>query len=96
MEGISSDGLGLACGSKMTQRQSPPMQDNGRPPGATHLFFGCRHRGNDFLFKPEIDGFVQDGTLSMLHLALSKEGEDGRWYGGCYVQGRPGAVRSVS
>jgi sulfite reductase alpha subunit-like flavoprotein len=29
---------------------------------------------------------VEDGTLTTLHLALSKEGEEGRWYGGCYVQ----------
>jgi len=54
--------------------------------GETHLFFGCRHRNVDFLFREEVESFVEDGTLTTLHLALSKEGEEGRWYGGCYVQ----------
>lgn len=36
----------------------------------------------------QIEQFVEDGTLTSLHLAISQKGEEGRWYGGCYVQGR--------
>eukprot|EP00667_Euglena_gracilis_P001932 EG_transcript_1932 len=58
----------------------------GRAVGETHLFFGCRNRNTDFLFRDQIEQFVEDGTLTSLHLAISQKGEEGRWYGGCYVQ----------
>ena len=60
--------------------EAPPVR------AQSHLFFGCRHKNSDFLFCDEIEQFVEDGTLTSLHLALSQEGEEGRWYGGCYVQ----------
>lgn len=55
--------------------------------GESHLFFGCRSRDSDFLFQDNLREFQASGALTELHLALSKESEPGRWYGGgCYVQ----------
>jgi NADPH-ferrihemoprotein reductase len=40
--------------------------------GAVRLYFGCRRRDEDFLFREELEGFVADGTLSALRLAASR------------------------
>ncbi|KAJ4925579.1 hypothetical protein JOQ06_018305 [Pogonophryne albipinna] len=34
--------------------------------GETWLFFGCRHRDRDYLFREELEGFVSSGALSHL------------------------------
>uniref|UniRef100_UPI0037E90246 methionine synthase reductase n=1 Tax=Semicossyphus pulcher TaxID=241346 RepID=UPI0037E90246 len=49
--------------------------------GETWLFFGCRHRDRDFLFREELEGFVSSGTLSHLKVCFSRddrEEEEGR------------------
>ena len=37
----------------------------------THLFFGCRYPDHDYLYKEELEQFVEDGTLDQLHIAFS-------------------------
>eukprot|EP00118_Oscarella_pearsei_P002185 m.9777 g.9777 ORF g.9777 m.9777 type:complete len:760 (+) comp21638_c0_seq3:213-2492(+) len=39
----------------------------------TWLFFGCRHKERDFLFREQIETFVSDQTLTHLHLSFSRE-----------------------
>eukprot|EP01012_Entosiphon_sulcatum_P036178 TRINITY_DN4605_c0_g1_i1.p1 TRINITY_DN4605_c0_g1~~TRINITY_DN4605_c0_g1_i1.p1 ORF type:complete len:500 (-),score=63.06 TRINITY_DN4605_c0_g1_i1:450-1898(-) len=56
--------------------------------GETHLFFGCRSHETDYLFCDQLEEFVKDGTLTYLHTAFSQEAEEGKWYGGSYVQDR--------
>jgi len=41
--------------------------------GPAWLFYGCRDREKDFLFKEELEGFQQDGTLTRLVVAYSRE-----------------------
>eukprot|EP01060_Flectonema_neradi_P012064 TRINITY_DN1899_c0_g2_i1.p1 TRINITY_DN1899_c0_g2~~TRINITY_DN1899_c0_g2_i1.p1 ORF type:complete len:1173 (+),score=231.07 TRINITY_DN1899_c0_g2_i1:139-3519(+) len=54
--------------------------------GETHLFFGCKHHNTDYIFKEELEGFVNNQTLRYLHTAFSQEEDDAYWYGGVYVQ----------
>jgi sulfite reductase alpha subunit-like flavoprotein len=37
----------------------------------THLFFGCRNPDYDYLYKEELEQFVEDGTLDQLHVVFS-------------------------
>lgn len=40
-----------------------------------HLYFGCRHRGHDHLFEPELAHYLDQGILHGLHVAVSREEE---------------------
>merc|ERR1712012_1103132 len=41
------------------------------------LFFGCRRRESDYLYRDELEGALgPDGCLSELHLAFSREGPE--------------------
>ncbi|XP_029313268.1 methionine synthase reductase isoform X2 [Cottoperca gobio] len=44
--------------------------------GETWLFFGCRHRDRDYLFREELEGFVSSGTLSRLEVCFSREDQE--------------------
>ncbi|CAL8292869.1 unnamed protein product [Lota lota] len=41
--------------------------------GETWLFFGCRHKDGDYLFREELEGFVSSGTLTHLKLCFSRD-----------------------
>lgn len=41
--------------------------------GATWLFYGCRSKDLDFLFKEELDTFVSDGILTKLLVSHSRD-----------------------
>jgi len=42
---------------------------------STHLFFGCRHRATDYIYRDELEAAVQAGSLSNLHCAFSRDTE---------------------
>lgn len=42
--------------------------------GPAVLFFGCRHRNHDFIYEAELQGAVEAGALSALHVAFSRMG----------------------
>ncbi|XP_068438392.1 methionine synthase reductase [Clinocottus analis] len=44
--------------------------------GETWLFFGCRHRDGDYLFREELEGFVSSGTLSQLKVCFSRDEQE--------------------
>lgn len=44
--------------------------------GPSWLFFGCRRKDEDFLYRAEIEGFASDGTLTYLEAAFSREQEE--------------------
>ena len=37
------------------------------------LYFGCRHSNGDFIFKQEIEDYLNRGILSKLHTAFSRD-----------------------
>jgi len=42
-------------------------------PGPSVLYFGCKRRSMDYLYRDELEAFVEGGTLAELHLAFSRE-----------------------
>lgn len=44
----------------------------GKEVGDTILYFGCRNREEDFLYREELQQYVDNGTLT-LHTAFSRE-----------------------
>jgi len=42
-------------------------------PGPAWLFFGDQHADRDYLYRPEIEGWQQAGTLSRVSLAFSRD-----------------------
>lgn len=69
--------------------------------GPCHLFFGCRHQDEDFLYKDELTALAGSGAIE-LHTAFSRQHEEsssGLWRG-CrigipYVQDRITAMASA-
>jgi len=50
------------------------QKEKGMPTGPTWLFFGCRSREEDFIYQDEILRACQDGIVTALHTAFSREG----------------------
>uniref|UniRef100_G3NDT4 Methionine synthase reductase n=1 Tax=Gasterosteus aculeatus aculeatus TaxID=481459 RepID=G3NDT4_GASAC len=57
----------------LQQREQQRKDDAEAVFGETWLFFGCRHRDGDFLFREELEGFVSSGTLSQLKVCFSRD-----------------------
>lgn len=45
----------------------------GKPIGETVLYFGCRHKNEDFIYSDELAAYVSDGTLTHMHVAFSRD-----------------------
>ena len=45
----------------------------GKPIGDTVLYFGCRHKREDFIYADELDRYVSDSTLTHMHVAFSRD-----------------------
>ena len=43
--------------------------------GVAELYFGCKHRAHDYIYKDELAKFKEDGFLSKVHEAFSREQE---------------------
>ena len=37
------------------------------------LFFGCRKKSEDYIYEDELSSYTQDGTISKLHVAFSRD-----------------------
>jgi len=49
------------------------LKQEGKPIGDTILYFGCRKREEDYLYREELESYVSDGTLTKLYAAFSRE-----------------------
>ncbi|KAK3083908.1 hypothetical protein FSP39_005129 [Pinctada imbricata] len=65
-------GTGLAPFRGFIQERNYLKKD-GKPVGDTVLYFGCRHKAHDFIYQEELEDYQNDGTLSKLHLAFSRD-----------------------
>ena len=50
------------------------------PPGPAWLFFGCRRRDEDYLYRGDLESFAADGTLTELVTAFSRESSTTKTY----------------
>eukprot|EP00898_Chlorokybus_atmophyticus_P005609 jgi/Chlat1/6049/Chrsp4S00491 len=41
--------------------------------GEAHLFFGCRDKLKDYIYQEELQKYAQDGAVTHLHVAFSRE-----------------------
>ena len=64
--------IGRGPGSRRSARSCSTAAPWARP-GRSWLFFGHQHRGEDFLYRDELRGFLSDGTLTELSLAWSRD-----------------------
>jgi NADPH-ferrihemoprotein reductase len=51
------------------------LKAQGTGVGETLLFFGCRKRDEDYIYREEIQQWVSQGVITGLHLAFSREQE---------------------
>jgi len=57
--------------------------------GDVDLFFGCRHEDHDYLYRKELEWFREQGVLTNLYVAFSRDGTEKKAGGGeekTYVQ----------
>ncbi|KAJ0022977.1 hypothetical protein NQD34_015111 [Periophthalmus magnuspinnatus] len=60
----------------LQQREKQRQENPGVAFGETWLYFGCRHKDKDFLFREELEGFVSSGTLNYLKVCFSRDNEE--------------------
>lgn len=45
----------------------------GKEVGDTVLYYGCRHEREDYLYREELARFHQEGVLTQLNVAFSRD-----------------------
>ena len=51
------------------------QKEQGKPVGETHLYFGCRNKEVDFIYREELEKYEKNGALT-LHTAFSRDQEE--------------------
>lgn len=41
-----------------------------------HLYFGCRHKEEDYIYQQELQEFINNKALASLHCAFSRDQEE--------------------
>ncbi|EFC50742.1 NADPH-cytochrome P450 oxidoreductase [Naegleria gruberi] len=53
--------------------QRTAMKNRGVELGPCHLYFGCRKRGEDYIYSEEMEKAERDGVISLLDVAFSRD-----------------------
>ena len=48
----------------------------GKPVGETVLYFGCRRKAEDFIYRDEMEDYVARGSLTKFYTAFSRDSPD--------------------
>jgi NADPH-ferrihemoprotein reductase len=46
---------------------------SGKPIGETVLYFGCRRKAQDFIYREELEKYHEEGAVTELNLAFSRD-----------------------
>ena len=65
-------GTGLAPFRGFIQDRSAAKAD-GKPTGEAYLYFGCRHKAEDYIYQEEMENYLAEGTLSQIYTAFSRD-----------------------
>ncbi|XP_048466571.1 methionine synthase reductase isoform X2 [Rhincodon typus] len=57
----------------LQHRQKQKEENPDFASGETWLFYGCRHHDRDYLFRNELKGFQDNGTLTQLKVCFSRD-----------------------
>ena len=57
----------------LLQERAHQKKERGLPVGENVLYFGCKHRSQDFIYSDELASYEKDGTLKTVYLAFSRE-----------------------
>uniref|UniRef100_A0A8C1KLB7 NADPH--hemoprotein reductase n=1 Tax=Cyprinus carpio TaxID=7962 RepID=A0A8C1KLB7_CYPCA len=68
-------GTGIAPFMGFVQERSW-LKEQGKEVGETVLYYGCRHKNEDFLYQEELDEFEKTGVLTALNVAFSRDQAD--------------------
>ncbi|KAG9351915.1 hypothetical protein JZ751_023166 [Albula glossodonta] len=49
------------------------LKEQGKEVGETVLYYGCRHRNEDYLYQEELEEFERAGVLTQLNVAFSRD-----------------------
>ncbi|XP_028855640.1 NADPH--cytochrome P450 reductase-like isoform X2 [Denticeps clupeoides] len=49
------------------------LKEQGKDVGETTMYFGCRHKAEDFLYQEELENFEKTGVLTKLNVAFSRD-----------------------
>jgi len=63
----------LRAAEKAVERAAKELEEAECGFGSMHLYFGCRHRDQDWLYEEELKAALEDGTLTSLRCAFSRE-----------------------
>mmetsp|Transcript_10522 Transcript_10522/g.22941 ORF Transcript_10522/g.22941 Transcript_10522/m.22941 type:complete len:816 (-) Transcript_10522:245-2692(-) len=69
-------GTGIAPMRAVLQERSHARMAGGTNHGPNVLYFGCKSRSMDYIYRDELEAFREEGTLTELHLAFSREQEE--------------------
>ncbi|KAJ8368749.1 hypothetical protein SKAU_G00087770 [Synaphobranchus kaupii] len=67
-------GTGIAPFMGFLQEQAW-FREQGREVGETVLYYGCRHKNEDFLYQEELEQFQKAGVLTQANVAFSRDQE---------------------
>ncbi|XP_062241495.1 P450 (cytochrome) oxidoreductase b isoform X1 [Platichthys flesus] len=52
------------------------LKQQGKEVGETVMFFGCRHKNEDYMYREELEEAEKNGVLTQLHVAFSRDQEE--------------------